>query len=545
MTDRKFSVFVVDDEQPARRKIELLLDQIDSPFSYSGSARNGREALDAYRQSKPDLLLVDIQMPVMDGLEFIREIRKIDASQAVIIVSCHESFSYAKEAVKLGVIDYLIKDLLTRDELYTVLMKAENILDIRLSEINKQSDLPVSEDSQPQNRKNRKRHSSELLKLITGNRENCNTCSMDSERLNNSEAVFHKPPYAAICLSIDDFRNISADRVNVIDLIDNIIYSVLQENSWGESAYCQTGIYAAAVSLSEFADEDDIIKNCSHILNCIRSELEKKTDITVSAGVSALFYSIDELPDNYTRAYELLKYRIFLGGGRTIFSTVQIAKIPSLKTEKIEICLEKIKKLASEKRFQKVVSSIRELYNTELEGILQYNYIQHIHANLFSVIIDICKNNKISYDEIFGKSYLPVDIPENFNTIDESKEWFTGVFDRIIEIRNSGRECWSSHINKAVSLIVENPKITLQELSDRLFINKSYLSRLFKKETGCTVLEYTLKVRIDKAKNLLNDPSARVNEVAEKLGYEYTQQFTSDFKKFTGISPTEYRSEIF
>ncbi len=133
--EKKYTVFVVDDEKPAQRKIELLLEQINSSFEYSGSAKNGKEALESYMVSKPDLLLVDIQMPVMDGLEFIRKIKALDETQAVIIISCHEKFSYAKEAVQLGVLDYLIKDLLTKDELHTVLMKAENILNERGNDI--------------------------------------------------------------------------------------------------------------------------------------------------------------------------------------------------------------------------------------------------------------------------------------------------------------------------------------------------------------------------------------------------------------------------
>ena len=539
MMEKKFTVFVVDDEKPAQRKIELLLKQINSSFRYSGSAKNGKEALESYMISKPDLLLVDIQMPVMDGLEFIRKIKALDESQAVIIISCHENFSYAREAVQLGVLDYLIKDLLTKDELHTVLMKAENILNERGKDSLSFTETSSVSEKYIENNESVKRNNSGLLKLIT---------QKSSQNINNSyisDNDFCNPPYAVMCLSIDDFRNISSNRVNIIDYIDNILSSMFEENSWGESAYCQNGMYAAVVSFCSFEDQNDIIRNSSFILNIIRKKLQKVPEITLSAGISELFFNVDELPDHYQKAYDLLKYRIFLGGGRTLFSSLQISKMPALKTEKIEKYLEEIKIYAYEKRFQKVLSAISDLYNTELSGILQYNYIQHIHTNLFSIIIDICKNNKITYNDLFGKNYLPVDRPESFNTIQESQDWFMEIFSRIIEISTEKKESYSNHVNKAVSVIVENPKITLHDLADKLFINKSYLSRLFKKETGRTVLEYTLEVRMNKAKMLLNDPSVRINEISEKLGYEYTQQFTSDFKKHTGISPTEFRNEQF
>ena len=457
-------------------KIELLLSQMESSFIYSGCARNGNEALEAYREKRPDLLLVDIQMPVMDGLEFIRKIRDLDEDQAVIVISCHENFYYAKSAMQLGVIDYLIKDLLTKDELYSVLMKAENILDERSSAV---CCMDESRDNHRQFQK------SNYLRMIAENRKGESVLS---------EVTHFEPPYSVMCISIDDFLKISEDRVNVIERIGEIIFNVLGSNGWGEAAYYQSGIFTALLSFTKFDDSWDIIKNCSSILNCIRQEIKKETAYSVSAGVSDIFFNIGEVADNYSQAYDLLKYRIFLGGNRTLFSSMQITKIPALKTEKVERHLAEIKRYASENRFCKAVSAVKELYTAELNGILQYNYIQHIHTNLFSVIIDICKNNDISYTDLFGRNYIPADLPDTFNSIDESREWFLGIFNRIIEIRNDSRENYCLHTEKAVSLITENPKITLQELSDRLFINKSYLSRLFKRETGSTVLEYTLKV---------------------------------------------------
>lgn len=115
------TVMLVDDERPARELLKMTINWEEAGFEILWEARNGKQALELYEIQCPDLIITDIQMPVMDGLEFLERINSICPSQKVVILSCHEDFSYAKRALKLGVMDYLIKDALTEEVLYNLL----------------------------------------------------------------------------------------------------------------------------------------------------------------------------------------------------------------------------------------------------------------------------------------------------------------------------------------------------------------------------------------------------------------------------------------
>lgn len=129
-----YSVLIVDDEFPARKQIIRMLNQI-SGYTAAGEARNGEDGFSKYRELKPDIVLTDIEMPVMNGLEMIRLIREQNPAQVIIILSCYESFSYAQQAIRCNVQDYLIKDMTKTEQLEEVLRRNTVSAAIRDGEI--------------------------------------------------------------------------------------------------------------------------------------------------------------------------------------------------------------------------------------------------------------------------------------------------------------------------------------------------------------------------------------------------------------------------
>ena len=119
---------LVEDERPSRELFKLLINWENAGFFISCEAADGLEALEKYHIYKPNLVVTDIQMPVMDGLVLIKNIKKENPEQLFIVLSCHELFDYARLALQLGVYDYLIKDSLTAEELLNTLEKAKRLL---------------------------------------------------------------------------------------------------------------------------------------------------------------------------------------------------------------------------------------------------------------------------------------------------------------------------------------------------------------------------------------------------------------------------------
>ncbi|MCI8994702.1 MAG: response regulator [Lachnospiraceae bacterium] len=128
-----YKVMIVDDEYPARNMLDLLINWEENGFEMAAKAENGKQALEIYEKLRPELLITDIQMPVMDGISLIREIRKENPKQCVLVLSCHESFDYAQQAIRLGVRDYLIKDMLTTEQLQKCLLRTKEYLDLQNS----------------------------------------------------------------------------------------------------------------------------------------------------------------------------------------------------------------------------------------------------------------------------------------------------------------------------------------------------------------------------------------------------------------------------
>lgn len=119
----KRTILIADDEYSARKMLHIHLEQLEN-YSVVGEAANGQKALELFRSLQPDILITDIQMPIMNGLDLIESIRKEKQDQIVIILSCYESFSYAQRAIRLGVQDYLVKDMITAQDLEICLNRA-------------------------------------------------------------------------------------------------------------------------------------------------------------------------------------------------------------------------------------------------------------------------------------------------------------------------------------------------------------------------------------------------------------------------------------
>ena len=125
-----YTVMIVDDEYPARNMLDLMIDWEQAGFRLAAKAENGRQGLKLWEQYHPDIIITDIQMPVLDGIGMMEEIIKKNENQYFVILSCHESFDYAQKAIRLGVKDYLIKDMLTEEHFAKCLARAREYLDL-------------------------------------------------------------------------------------------------------------------------------------------------------------------------------------------------------------------------------------------------------------------------------------------------------------------------------------------------------------------------------------------------------------------------------
>ncbi len=185
---------------------------------------------------------------------------------------------------------------------------------------------------------------------------------------------------------------------------------------------------------------------------------------------------------------------------------------------------------------------IHELFNDEENGFMQINYLDYIHFCLLTCVKQSIDIHKINTKDVFDHGYISFDEIKALENLQEIENWYIVKIQKIIHILSNRKLThYSPKISKCVQIIDANPSISLTELSDQIQTNKSYLCRLFKKEVKINLTDYTLNVRIEKAKVLLVETGLKVNDISQKLGYIYPHQFSKDFKRVTNIIPTDYR----
>lgn len=540
-----YGVFIVDDEEPARETLKYLINWEQTPFRIMGSATNGKEAVEAYPQLKPKLIITDIQMPVMDGLELIRRVRMENRAQKFVILSCHENFNYAKEAIKLGVSDYLLKDLLTPQDLYSLLEKIKNeILDeerLKLDEGCLTGSPNLKEDFFKEEYKN--------IALQGIAFENYTNESL-GVYIKEFKLDFSAKFYVVLCIVIDDYVKYigNLDRIQEkhrkFEII-RIIKDILNEFNGGECFYDEKGTFVAVAGIGDVNSEYNLISTCYTIANKIHTNLARYKSVTVTIGVSSCFSSLMEIRKKYTEAMEVAKYRVFMGKGKTILYNVKFVKAASLNPGELDTMLNEIKTGMEAGNLGKVKSLLKNLYNDDVRGFVQYNYLKYINSQLFGIIAEYCSKTSVNYLKVFECEYLPVERLEEFETIQEMLGWFCGIMDRLFNSEpSSSALVYSKHVKDAIKYIKENYgcKLGLSQISEELGVNKAYLCRIFKLETGENITDFINKIRIEKAKQLMMATNCRMYEVAEKVGFTNMQHFNNSFKKITGQNPLKFRN---
>lgn len=538
-------VLVVDDEKPARDKLTYLIEWEETPFKIIDFAKNGKEALEKYIIYEPDLIITDISMPIMDGLELIKKIKEISVNQRFIILSCHENFNYAKEAMKLGVADYLIKDLVTSDELYSVLEKVrielENREDKRGHTLTNEKNIFPSIDFSLQ-------YKAIALRSIVFN-------NLSREQYLDLSGQFQlklkEDRFSLMLIRLDNYKHMESSythqdfTMTVSKILMNIESSINNYYS-GECFYDGNGQIIVLFNLPYLKSNFKYISEVYQIANEVKYNIQQMGYGDITSAIYHESCQLSNVYGAYCKLLEIIKYSFFVGSGSILFSNMSIPKIkpnvPELLEENIRFILVYTEKLDK----HKVTETIKTIYKEDLMGFMQYNYINHVNTQLLNIILEGMKAKHISYEELFGCQHIPFDVIAGFNEVGEVSKWFCGIFEKLIDKSiMEPKPCYSKRIGMAVSYIDKNylKDISLTTIADHIGVHKVYLSRIFKEETGENVTDYIIQYRIKKAIQMMRLTDLKLYEVAEQAGFKDARQFSIYFKKVIGLTPIEYRDK--
>lgn len=527
-----YTIMVVDDEEEIRLGIIKKIPWEEYGFKVVGDAENGQEALEKAEKLRPDIVMTDIKMPFMDGLELGRELTKKMPESKIIIFSGSDDFEYAQKAIKINVIEYVLKPI-NSNELIEILKRLKVKLDKEYDDkINLESLHNHYLESLPILRE-------QFLASVIEGRQNEVSFMRECDKLE----VDLKCKHLAISIieaEDDTCSNLESREDHIINIS---IKKLLEEEI---SQYCRTIsfiYYNKVIIISLFDKREDITLLIEGLTNF--SNLYKKIiGIKLSIGLGKIVNSPYELNRSYIGAQDALNYKFLFGTGKVIYiEDIEPDKYIELKfTEQDERKLLDTIKVAEESAIEEVISN---LFKKTEEVVLDLDKYKIYLLEINIAMLKLIQSYNIEIGDIYGEGFNPYNIVEDFNSLDEAKKWFT---DKAIKINSNIRK---ERMNSS-KLLVEKAKeyinnnfadydLSVEKLCDYLHVSPTYFSTIFKRETEMNFVNYLTSVRLEEALKLLKTTDDKTYIIASKVGYQEANYFSYVFKRKYGIAPSRYR----
>ncbi len=539
-----YKLIVVDDKADILDGIIKLGHWAQMNFDVAGKACNGKDAFDLVREHQPDVVITDIRMPIMDGLELTSLIKQHYPLTKVIILSGYDDFSYAQQAVKLGAEEYLLKPARIGMIEEAVLRAYEKL------EIEKK----LREDSILLQQKLIK--SLPLLKddyfryLVSTPVEH--DLSEFEDRFRFLEIGLDVKNFAVLLIELDHYRELfERNNIKEVELYKFAVANMAQELM--DACYnCETFRVDdnRIVLLINYRNDLSLNENktrISDVAERIRESVEKHLDITVTLGIGGLYEDIKDIYYSFMEAKEAITYRIVLGHNRVICA--QDIRINHHQSFHYPIQLEN--EILSYIKIG-VYKQIPDCLDKFIESLINQKdispfYIKKILRNFVGLIsrmtLELPENTEMSH--IRNHDFIAEF--EKYKTVDEIRSWLNKILCEIAQtVGNMKKSQLEKDIDKAKLYIHQhfNEDISLQTVSEHVCLSPTYFSAVFKELVGETFIEYLIKARVEKAKELLATGQYKIYEIANRVGYEDRRYFSEVFKKHTGLNPAEYMEKL-
>jgi two-component system response regulator YesN len=529
MNKADITLCVIDDIKSVVRGIADLI-QIDTHgVQVVGTAGNGEDGLQMVLELRPDIVLTDIRMPRMDGLEMTKAITAVMPNCKVIMLSGYTDFEYAQQALRLGAFDFIAKPFL-KTAIEVVVQKAKEQIERDRVHFAKQSEMERQiKESMPLLRQ-------EYLHLLL--RYNANEVRL-KERWDYLRLDLNRERLMIMCIEIDGFaKQVDTHGIHEVELARFAVKNILEETLASATKSIvfreQLSGFICLLNVPTHLDIVTLAEQCrEHMLNYSR--------YTISIGVGREARTIHELPQSYQQATEALSHN-FYTGGNSVFYYEDIqhhASTRSRHSAEQEKEMFNYLRMGNQERALPLLQSIVHGYS----GV-QPSDVMNVCYELGLLMYRIFAE-KITEPSGMDELTAKLDLLKKGErlTLRELNELLNQVVAAGCDALQKQREMEAdSVIAQAIHYMRENldKNVTVTDLAKHVYLSGSYFANLFKKVTGTTLITYMTGLRIEKAKEMLLDDK-QVQEVAIHLGYEDRSYFTDVFKKHVGMTPTEFK----
>ncbi|MFD0680219.1 MULTISPECIES: response regulator [unclassified Paenibacillus] len=528
-----YKIIIVDDEDEVREGIELKTDWSACGFELAGAFENGRDALDSIQSLQPDVIITDICMPFMDGLELARQVAEQYRDIVVVIVTGFEDFEYAKQAIKLKVKDYLLKPI-NSQEFTSFLLTLKQELDAQRQ---KREDLSHLQLQLNQSLPLLKERFLERLAATVIKKEEV------ERKFNYFQLSLSGPAYVALVGDIDGYiRDTLMSGDAEAELLRFAAFNIMQEIFEKESGGIVFRTRDDKIAVIFPGKFEEIEMQAQTLAEHARHSVQKYLRLTVSIGIGRVCTELSSISKSFQGALSALDYRFLLGKNRIIsINDLEYGKgVDKAGYDAWERKLLATMKTGNSQQVSIVLSDgIEEMKHSYSSVENCYGSIHKLIASLMNLVVETGFDNA----EVFGSN--PFQHIAGMRTLDDAKLWLEGICHHIISYLSERRtDVTESQMKQAEAYIRENysdEDFSLNQVCSHIFMSISYFSALFKQHTGLTFVEYLTRVRLEKAKELMAVTHLKTYDIASRVGYGDPQYFSVIFKRHTGLTPKEYR----
>lgn len=516
-------IMIVDDMPIFREYLTNCIDWGAYGFELCCEAKNGKDALEKFEVFYPDIVLTDITMPHIDGLELAERLLKSYPDTSVVLITGHSEFEYARKALKIGVYDYLVKPF-EKEELVLTLLKLQDNIN-KLLEMEKEKDRIKIERREMALRKliyfDRTAHVPDLIHI-----------------LEKEDVIFDTELFLVATIRIARYDHLN--KVEEVFKWENTILNILDSMiAIDGKAEIFRDFEGNIVTILNFQTKEEMLNYKEYEFEDLTKIVKEHLNFDIKVGLSDYCFNIKSIQDAYYQTIQALSNQ-YTNSNKKIFDYKKIGDVGSSTfyswdvIESINANLEILHYGNIEKVISRELNSVENNVKVELKEMMYMSLL----GLLLSFIMEVGR----SIDDILGSKFDPYDLLKKNKSPEDKKDFILECYKVVINYQLEHMDTESYLMAEgAKRYIGENyndPNLSIDDISRHLLLNQTYLRRMFKSEVNMTINEFVTKTRMENARELVVANQYKITDIAEMVGYSDPGYFSKCFKKYYGISPS-------